>query len=283
MGCPARKPPTGDGSGVRTDASRAQAYQQALREGYSGIEANRRRTRLSKAPWTPPSGTKASDLVKRATFNQQNGYGVMGAAVRAVNNFSREMPGNRLIVPFVNVVGNVVNEGLNYSPVGAFRAAWAWTKYRHFNKQGKGLTLYGEPATKQDLADLYAKSIGANHPPRSAGQGCRFIPGRRRNDDPEKDWAIFGFGPRDPGSAIPSEARARFRSPSVSAGDTTATPTRRWEFRWRSLQLPGCRPIQGTGPAGCPSTRHYAMRQFGHVILQQSFPRRRSEASRRKG
>jgi hypothetical protein len=50
----------------------------------------------------------------------------MGAMIRGVNTVLREVPGVRLVVPFVNVIGNVVNEGLNYSPIGTARAASSW-------------------------------------------------------------------------------------------------------------------------------------------------------------
>lgn len=57
-----------------------------------------------------------------ATFTHKP-YGTLGVIANALNMINREIPAARLIVPFVNIVSNVLNEQLNYTPVGWLRFA----------------------------------------------------------------------------------------------------------------------------------------------------------------
>lgn len=47
--------------------------------------------------------------------------GVLGAFASRVSSFIGEVPASRIVVPFVNIVANVFNRQLDYSPVGLFR------------------------------------------------------------------------------------------------------------------------------------------------------------------
>ena len=180
-----------------TEKLRTEALVQATNEGYTGLEAKRRVTEIVQSKVDAAIREQAADFGRRGTFNQLHGYGIMGAGVRGVNSFLREIPAARAFVPFVNVVGNVVNEGLNYSPIGTARAASSWIKYRYFNKQGGPLMLYGDTATLEDVKDLTFKSVAA-----TVLIGALMAAAAESLDDDGNDdgkgFAFFGFGPRDP-------------------------------------------------------------------------------------
>lgn len=65
--------------------------------------------------------SKAHDYAARGTFNYKP-EGLLGSAADAVNGFKRKHPSVGYIVPFVNVIANVANELLNYTPIGYARA-----------------------------------------------------------------------------------------------------------------------------------------------------------------
>lgn len=65
--------------------------------------------------------SKAHDFAARGTFNYKP-EGILGAAAESVNNFKRKVPAAGYIVPFVNVIANVANELINYTPIGYARS-----------------------------------------------------------------------------------------------------------------------------------------------------------------
>lgn len=180
-----------------TEKLRSEAAAQAAKEGYTGIEAKRRVSEIIQYGIDSSIRDLSASFARRGTFNQQKGYGVMGALVRAVNSFLREIPLARAQIPFVNVIGNVVNEGLNYTPIGTARAASSWIKYRYRNPKGGALMLYGDTATLEDVKDLTFKSMAATVLLGALAIAAAESLDGDGNDDGE-GFAIFGFGPRDP-------------------------------------------------------------------------------------
>lgn len=65
---------------------------------------------------------EAKDYAARGTFNYQP-TGLLGMLSSYMNSASREFPPLKFVVPFVNVISNVANETLNYTPVGFARGA----------------------------------------------------------------------------------------------------------------------------------------------------------------
>lgn len=63
---------------------------------------------------------EAKDYAARGTFNYQP-TGLLGLLSTHMNNFLKSAPAFRFIVPFVNVISNVANETLNYTPIGFAR------------------------------------------------------------------------------------------------------------------------------------------------------------------
>jgi hypothetical protein len=66
--------------------------------------------------------SEAHDFAERGTFNNKPD-GFLGMIAQTVNQMAYRAPLIRLIVPFTNVITNVANETINYSPLGFVRAA----------------------------------------------------------------------------------------------------------------------------------------------------------------
>lgn len=93
---------------------------------------------------------EASDFAARGTFNHPPN-GLLGMLSQYMNAASSSWKPLKFVIPFVNVISNVANETLNYTPVGAVRAARA------------GGTLTGlkpiEDWNSQKRTDLIIKSV----------------------------------------------------------------------------------------------------------------------------
>ena len=63
---------------------------------------------------------EAKDYAARGTFNYQP-TGLLGMLSTHMNSASRDFPPLKFVIPFVNVISNVANETLNYTPVGFVR------------------------------------------------------------------------------------------------------------------------------------------------------------------
>lgn len=94
------------------------AYLKAAKEGFKGNDLLKRSQELFEKFYESPE-TEA--FGSRMTY-QQKPAGVLGSLAHAVSYVTRNVPGARLIAPFTNVVANVVNAGLDWSPIGISRA-----------------------------------------------------------------------------------------------------------------------------------------------------------------
>lgn len=110
------------------------AREQAIKEGYKGEALDRRVEELYSAP-LEEMGKRATQFAERGTYTQKP-VGVLGFISEAISSVSTprrtdtslKLVGRgtvRLIVPFTRIVANVVNVGLDWTPVGlvdAYRA-----------------------------------------------------------------------------------------------------------------------------------------------------------------
>lgn len=132
-------------------ARRADAEAQASREGLTGLDWQRRVWDILEQGRPEDMRQNARDYALRLTFNQEP-YGLIGAIAKGINWTSHQPWGKpvRLVVPFTNIIANVVNEGLSYfPPVGMARAMWG-----HWKGE-----LEGKPITDPNaVADQYAKA-----------------------------------------------------------------------------------------------------------------------------
>jgi ADP-Ribosyltransferase in polyvalent proteins len=93
--------------------------------------------------------SESHEYAARGTFNYKP-EGFLGVLSDSMNNLLRRIPAARYVVPFVNVISNVANETINYTPLGAVRAY----------KEGGTITGINqkENITDQQRKDLYVKA-----------------------------------------------------------------------------------------------------------------------------
>lgn len=131
-------------------SQRAAAMQQATSEGLTGNEWSRRVDDILTRQRPEDLRANSRDYALKLTFNNKP-YGLMGALANGINWIGQQPMGwpVRLVVPFTNVIANVVNESLNYTPVGLGRAIYG---------QWSG-DLDGKPISDPNaLGDQYAKA-----------------------------------------------------------------------------------------------------------------------------
>lgn len=170
-------------------AAKQLAKAQATTEGLTGLAYARRVDQIMEAQRPETIREDAHEFALLTTFNGTP-YGLLGAIADGFNMIHRKAVVTRMVVPFVNVVANVTNETLNYSPVGFGRAAWA-----HWNVRTKGQgRIHGRDITSLDTVhDAYAKAslgllaTGALLALAAAGAG-----------DDDYWFAISGAGPVTP-------------------------------------------------------------------------------------
>ena len=161
---------------------RAAAMQQATDEGATGnVWARRVDDILTRQrPEELQGNARAYGL--RLTFNNKP-YGFLGALAEGINTIGRQRYGwpLRLVVPFTNVIANVVNESLNYTPVGLGRAV-------HGHWSGE---LEGKPiADRNALGDQYAKAAAG-----TLLLGLVAMMKDASDDDDEPWFDLSGSGP----------------------------------------------------------------------------------------
>ena len=89
----------------------------------------------------------AHDFALKGTFNNPP-EGALGVAARYMNSLIHNIPILRFAVPFTNLITNVANESVNYSPVGFWRAA-----------KGGSITGNMKKFTDEDRATLMTKAV----------------------------------------------------------------------------------------------------------------------------
>lgn len=132
--------------GSSEDAVRA-AQAKARAEGLSGMDLRRRVNELIDSARPEDLRQDAMEYALRYTFNSKP-YGVLGVLAGHMRAFLGQFPAGRLVVPFVNVVANVANEAINYSPLVGWRL---WKAYRNGE-------VAGHQAAYNEVFELTAKA-----------------------------------------------------------------------------------------------------------------------------
>lgn len=166
------------------EARRPAAQVQARNEGLRGLDFRRRVDEILEQSRPEALRESARDYALRVTFNGKP-YGMLGTIAEGLNSMRAKAPVLNSIVPFVNIVANVVNESLNYvPPIGAARAL-----YGHWS--GK---LEGKPITDHALLhEQYAKALLGT----AALTGLAVL-AAKHEDEADPAFAITGAGPNTP-------------------------------------------------------------------------------------
>lgn len=89
----------------------------------SNLDITRRASEIVEMQITDPRVKIAADrFASRATFNYPP-EGAAGVVARAMAQIGEYLPPFKLIIPFTNIVANVINQQLDYTPLGIARAA----------------------------------------------------------------------------------------------------------------------------------------------------------------
>jgi hypothetical protein len=164
------------------------ATQQAEAEGYSGLRLKRRVAEIIQAQRDQQGDfTETGRQYGLAITFNNTPYGPLGSVAQKINQLNREYPWHRFLVPFTNIIANVVNESMNYTPVGSMRALMA----RRWGVYGKpyDVTNWGD---QQMVADLHAKAaLGATFLFALVAKSMSGL------DDDDPPFAITGRGPTD--------------------------------------------------------------------------------------
>jgi hypothetical protein len=145
----------------------------------------------------------AHDFALRGTFNNPPD-GSLGVAARFFNGITHKVPVIRFFVPFVNVITNVANEYVNYSPIGYLRAM-------------KGGSIMGnrKTFTEQDKKELMIKAtIGT-----TAAIAAYVLSGIGGDDEEEPFFQITADGYNDYKKNKELE-RTGWRPYSIKIGNT---------------------------------------------------------------
>lgn len=168
----------------RDAAQIAEFEEQAKSEGFTGYRLQRRVDELSEMA-RPEAITKSSiDYAKRGTFNYRP-EGVAGIIGQKIREITRNYPLGRAIVPFTQIVANVTNTSLDYSPWGFVRAVKGMRQIG-----GKRRAIVGH-----ERASLMAKAVVGSTAMIAAYALDRLNGG---DDDDKTGWfGVFGKGSGD--------------------------------------------------------------------------------------
>ncbi len=106
--------------GFRGFETRAAAREQALGEGLKGDALQKRINELTSTP-TPEIAEQADLFAQRGTYTQKP-TGVIGVLSEQMGKAARKIPGGKFVLPFTRIVANVVNNSLDWTPIGIKRA-----------------------------------------------------------------------------------------------------------------------------------------------------------------
>lgn len=90
---------------------------QAVKEGFKGSELKARTKELFPEKYESP---EVEAFGARGTYNQVP-EGPIGVAADYIGKLTRKVPALKLVVPFTRVVANVLNNAIDYTPVGIIR------------------------------------------------------------------------------------------------------------------------------------------------------------------
>lgn len=245
-------------------ADRSAAAVQATREGFTGLRHARRVTEILQAKRDAFANFTETgrEFALQVTFNNEP-YGVLGLVAKFLNGFNARYPWGKLIVPFTNIVANVVNESLNYTPVGSARAI----------RGAKKGNLYGRNLDAMDwgdremIGDLHAKAaVGTILLVGLVAKAAQYL------DDDDPEFAITGQGPADKGKRD-TLREAGWMPNAIKVGDRYVS----------YLQTPAAVPLAVAGNVmdafrygklseGDALTRSaYVLASVGKTMVQQSF------------
>ena len=182
--------------GAQVDRERAQLV--AMGEKPDALWTTRRLEQLREQGWGADIGEAADDFALRTTYNNRP-YGLIGTLADVAKFAQNRVPGARGVVPFVNVVANVVNDSINYTPWGFARAYAAGRtgepsvtlslpfEWAEKLREGKS------PMTPDAVVDLHAKAALGT----AMFGSLMAMALANLDDDDGENYQLYGSGPKD--------------------------------------------------------------------------------------
>lgn len=182
--------------GAQVDRERAQLV--AMGEKPDALWTTRRLEQLREQGWGADIGEAADDFALRTTYNNRP-YGLIGTLADVAKFAQNRVPGARGVVPFVNVVANVVNDSINYTPWGFARAYAAGRtgepsvtlslpfEWAERLREGKS------PMTPDAVVDLHAKAALGT----AMFGSLMAMALANLDDDDGENYQLYGSGPKD--------------------------------------------------------------------------------------
>lgn len=196
---------------------RARAFDQATAEGYRGLARTQRVNEIFRNQLPEPARQTAREWVEFITQNNRT-YGWAGTIADALYSAQHKaeranQPGLALLARwtslFAGVASNVLNQGVNWSPLGGVRSYWMDRGI----KTGKGYQFMGRAATAEDVKDMRVRAVLG-----TLVWTAAFALALRDRDDEEPEFTIHGNGPRSAGGKEANRARGVLKN-SVQIGD----------------------------------------------------------------
>jgi len=190
----------------------ATARAQAEAEGFTGAAAARRTAEILTQNRPLELREDARNFALRATFNAEP-YGLFGFLTHILNQGKTHPDGkirlaSNVLFPFTDIIANVLNAQLNYTPVGALRAAFA--RKSLLGHKLETLTLEQQAEFKREL---YVKALLGTT--LLAALGLKLA---SHLDDPDPELALYGAGPENPDDRKGLEAK-KWIPHSLKVGD----------------------------------------------------------------
>lgn len=167
----------------------AAAAQQAADEGLTGTNYRRRMAEIIQQQRPEAMQSAAAQDALYATFNQHP-RGVLGALAGHISELSNQWAPLRLVVPFTNIVSNVFNNTLDYTPWGYRRRFPSlWLK----DRAGNRLNFMPEDSAPVDYQLQTARSVLG-----TIGLAAIWALTQAHKDDDDPAFDLTAKGPDSP-------------------------------------------------------------------------------------
>lgn len=122
--------------GFRGFETRALAREVAIKEGLKGEELKQRAVEIARDP-VETIIQEADQFAQRGVYTQKT-TGVIGVLAEQLGRAAGKIPGGRLILPFTRIVANVINNSLDWTPLGFKRAIFPEGLIKSMGQKLKG-------------------------------------------------------------------------------------------------------------------------------------------------
>lgn len=175
---------------AQSDVDAVYDAQGKKKEGYAyRRDVGRRRNEILFQSMPADVQEKSMNFGRFATYNYTP-KGWIGAVAQALTGLNRLIPPFRLVVPFIRVVANVLNQQLDYSPYGYLRAK-GWNASSWTEKLGAGTSTRQNETSKERNREYIKATIGTTL------MVSFYMLAAMHDDEEDPVFDVTGKGPAD--------------------------------------------------------------------------------------